>query len=962
MKEHNRKNPWLGLASYREGEILYGRDEDIHDLTECVLNDTDTLLYGKSGIGKTSILNAGILPVARFKKYLPVMIRLSHKSKNSYLYQIAEAIKNAMIPIPVDENGIQQKLTEKEHQERESSLRERIREVVPRKNKDIESIYEYFHRHTFHDAKGKRIKLLLIFDQFEEIFTLQNNKGKRKAFFAELADMLNDVMPNNLVNKVEVTEDQQEEVDALKDNNFDNLFDDLDLGSVNGVPNYVTDNIVHFVFTIREDFLSEFEFNTAAIPSLRHNRYRLRPINEEQAYQIITRPVPGLIDNDVAKLIIEKITGKSDFEFDEMPELEIDSAVLSLYLNRLYEAKTDDKITKELVEEKSGSIISEFYDDALKEISNEAVEFIEDKLLTGHGRRNNITMYDAIASGKITEEEIDILCNKKNILRQFNYSGDIRIEFVHDILCPVVKKHKEDRRRLKLLNEQKNKFIEEEKLKRENLKREAAEKEQRFKKQTRKIIVTIFSVVFLIVLVLLWFTDYNNNRRTYSEYYTQFKNTSGWPEGVGKPLTEEQRDTAGLYYELSHIGNKNGGRHTCVNINLRDISLPDSCKKELDWIKIKRFQWFGNNKYNTIAYNYKLNGVKTIKYFADEENNKIVKEEYRDSINKIIMSINYFYITPTEALVLFISPLNKQSTQIDKGFAKIKLTWDSIGNVKSLMYYDTNERANIRITKNMYTVTKRKGRNIRTSEFYKIDESGNITPLTTKINPVSHAVTSYFKRITEYDNNDSIKSLTFKDADDNIIKSMMYFEENGRWMKAVKGIDGNPVRCDKWEEDGRLYYKAFKSGNTALNEWNQPSSMFVDNTYIGDSLSDKEIAYVHVCSAKSKMYNNKNGVIDGDRIIEVGNWKYDKDSLSLDQEWKKALNNKEISIVVLRPNKNSYERRLFTFTLGKDESKYIHYHTMRMTQNEMRSIDNYLHPQNSTEKTQKLSQKIKKQM
>ena len=51
MEDHKRKNPWLGLESYAEGEVLYGRDDDIRDLTQSVLNDVDTLLYGKSGIG-----------------------------------------------------------------------------------------------------------------------------------------------------------------------------------------------------------------------------------------------------------------------------------------------------------------------------------------------------------------------------------------------------------------------------------------------------------------------------------------------------------------------------------------------------------------------------------------------------------------------------------------------------------------------------------------------------------------------------------------------------------------------------------------------------------------------------------------------------------------------------------------------------------------------------------------------
>ena len=79
MEEKSRKNPWLGLESYQEGEILYGRDDDIRDLTQSVLNDTDTLLYGKSGIGKSSILNAGVIPAARRYGYLPVLQRPTNR-------------------------------------------------------------------------------------------------------------------------------------------------------------------------------------------------------------------------------------------------------------------------------------------------------------------------------------------------------------------------------------------------------------------------------------------------------------------------------------------------------------------------------------------------------------------------------------------------------------------------------------------------------------------------------------------------------------------------------------------------------------------------------------------------------------------------------------------------------------------------------------------------------------------
>ena len=447
MKEYLRKNPWLGLQSYKEGEVLYGRDEDIRDLSHCVLNDTDTLLYGKSGIGKSSILNAGILPAARRLGYLPIIIRLSHNDSLTYIQQINQAIIGAILceQIDIDTDTDESHLESKIFDGIDKSLL--IREVTPCKNIESESFYEYFHRHTFHNIKGDRIKLLIIFDQFEEIFTLQDDIRKKKLFFSDLADLLNDIMPNDLQVKVDFTTEFQEEI---KEDDLDNIFDDLNLGIENNIPRYVFDNNIHFVFTIREDFLSEFEYYSATIPSLKHNRYNLRPLNEEQAAQIILRPIPEIIDKSVAKLIIEKITGKKDFNIDGIPEIEVDAAVLSLYLNRLYDASEGLVITQELVEQKGGEIISDFYKDALSEISVSSIEYLEEVLLNGQGRRENITIYDAINKGNVSEYEINVLCNKKKVLRQFNYAGDLRIEYVHDILCPIVEKHKEEKITLKI--------------------------------------------------------------------------------------------------------------------------------------------------------------------------------------------------------------------------------------------------------------------------------------------------------------------------------------------------------------------------------------------------------------------------------------------------------------------------------------------------------------------------------
>lgn len=426
------KNPWIGLESYKEGQILYGRDKDIRELTQCVLNDTDTLLYGKSGIGKSSILNAGILPAARRAGYFPVLIRLTHKEEDiPYLQQVTQALLDAHV---------------------------QIMEVLPCQNYETESFYEFFHRHYFYNPDAERTKLMIIFDQFEEIFTLQEDPVKKKSFFASIADVLNDIMPDVLQHKVTISEDDQEEVELTQDE-IDDVFADLNLEEVHTIPEYVTDNEIHFIFTIREDFLSEFEYYSAAIPSLKQNRYGLRPINEEQASQIILRPVPGLVDESVAKLIIETVTGRTDFSLDGIAEIEVEAALLSLYLKRLYDAKEGDKLTQDLIEHKSGEIISDFYIEALSEISNSSVEYLERVLLNGQGRRDNVTVYDALHVGKVSRREIDILCKEKKVLRCFNYSGDMRLEFIHDRLCPVVIQHRNEREMVRQREEKERMFM-----------------------------------------------------------------------------------------------------------------------------------------------------------------------------------------------------------------------------------------------------------------------------------------------------------------------------------------------------------------------------------------------------------------------------------------------------------------------------------------------------------------------
>src|SRR5665647_3873148 len=69
---------FIGLQSYSEAQsdIFYGRDEEIDRLTNLVKANTLTIVFGKSGTGKTSLLNAGVFPRVRKDYCLPFRIRL----------------------------------------------------------------------------------------------------------------------------------------------------------------------------------------------------------------------------------------------------------------------------------------------------------------------------------------------------------------------------------------------------------------------------------------------------------------------------------------------------------------------------------------------------------------------------------------------------------------------------------------------------------------------------------------------------------------------------------------------------------------------------------------------------------------------------------------------------------------------------------------------------------------------
>src|SRR3954471_20617266 len=75
-------NPWPGLASFREAdrELFFGRERETEELFRAVMRERLTILFGLSGLGKTSLLQAGLFPRLRDENVLPILFRLEHSA------------------------------------------------------------------------------------------------------------------------------------------------------------------------------------------------------------------------------------------------------------------------------------------------------------------------------------------------------------------------------------------------------------------------------------------------------------------------------------------------------------------------------------------------------------------------------------------------------------------------------------------------------------------------------------------------------------------------------------------------------------------------------------------------------------------------------------------------------------------------------------------------------------------
>jgi hypothetical protein len=529
------ENPWPDLAAFGEdGKSFFkGRERETAELARLVKRESLSVCFGKSGTGKTSLLRAGLFPALREENYVPIYIRLNYDESTSPLVDQVKA---------------------------ELTMEIRLDKIDALDPTPDEPLWSYFHRKDvdWWDQHDQLITPVLVFDQFEEILTLGYETPCRSQrvedFLAELEDLIEKRVPERIRRRFK-------EDPTLSDN--------YDFGKED----------FRVVLSLREDFLPELESLRERLRPIMLNRFRLLPMNGDQAFEVITGPAPGLVDDETAIEIIQRVSLSERSQLQALPSREqlkrrqVEPALLSVFcseLNRRRLSQNKEKIDRSVVEEAREEILTGFYERALEGCPEEVREFVEDRLLTVTGARDRYALENALTEKGIDQNILSTLINRR-LLRKEVADKKTWLELTHDTIADVArasKRAREERKRTEAATQEAAKKIKAAEATAAESKKKA---EERARQRTRALVFGALCFLLAVISLGLAGWVYFSNREIKdlqgtknrleseaavlkakkSQLEAQYAALGDEDNRLGIELTERERDTRELANKLA---------------------------------------------------------------------------------------------------------------------------------------------------------------------------------------------------------------------------------------------------------------------------------------------------------------------------------------------------------------------------------------------------------------------------
>ncbi len=375
--------PWPGPAAYteRDSGFFHGRAAETAELHRLLHAEPVCVLYALSGLGKTSLLQAGVFPRLRADGWLPVRVRLDHRD--------------------LDDDGLPVHPLPAQVLDLVAQAAQAQGISVPEWSLTDDTLTAAFHERgerLWGAREDEPVTPVLVFDQFEECWTQTRN---RPAARARAEALLGEVAA---------------------------LIDWRGKGPLQPAP-------VRVVFSLREDQLAPLDALRPLFPGLRRARLRLLPFTAAQATEVVEIPGGCLLDDGASEAIV------STFASRDVDRPIADPALLSIFCWRLNEDRRSPErqagtITAVRAIALRGEFVQQFYDAAFAllppEQSLAARRFVETDLIDAAGFRSSAGFEHAEKKYDLGPGSLETLVDAR-LLHPVDRSGGHRhVELVHD--------------------------------------------------------------------------------------------------------------------------------------------------------------------------------------------------------------------------------------------------------------------------------------------------------------------------------------------------------------------------------------------------------------------------------------------------------------------------------------------------------------------------------------------------
>lgn len=423
MGNLQKRYPSIRAFQKQEASLFIGRDQEIKLLYNKVVSEKMVLLFARSGIGKSSLINAGLIPMLEDRGFLPLDIRLTSSDDPTDT------------PLLIFKKLLVHYLDKEKYDNLITDVHKTFPEYQP-------GLWEYFKCCTFPLATTP----VLIFDQFEQFFSF--SVAEQDEFMEEFGNIIADTPPAKCI---------------------DWLHDLAGMELREKYAPFLNQPDLHVLFAIRSDKIFEMNRLSQIVSNILRNRFELYPLKEEEAKKAISVPAaaknsflyqshpftydPVLIDN-----IIVRLKGGNDII--EPTQLQI---ICSEIENRIILGpdgepdKPEGYVVTETDLRNIGgieNIVSHFYQNQVKKMGDEKYQelariLIEDNLFDKDARNRKLAFKEAVGNilkqGKeklqIKELDTDQFINKLlglRLIREDYRENKKFYEISHDYLLNAI--------------------------------------------------------------------------------------------------------------------------------------------------------------------------------------------------------------------------------------------------------------------------------------------------------------------------------------------------------------------------------------------------------------------------------------------------------------------------------------------------------------------------------------------